>query len=137
MSPGDWINHFTVLKTPWNLFSKDEQKTYLPFITNLWLSMDPTLIEIVNEVQKQQVPNRDHYNFFLKNLPKKKRWFQWIKAKKKEYSKDVIDKLAAYYSISSREVYECIPLLSEHQITDVLKQLGISDKIITKMLKEK
>jgi len=135
MSPGDWINHFTVLKTPWNSFSKDEQKTYLPFITNLWLSMDPTLIEIVNEVQKQQVPNRDHYNFFLTNLPKKKRWFQWIKAKKKEYSKDVIDKLAAYYSVSSREILDSLCVLDELKIIKILQQTGLPEKEITKLLK--
>ena len=135
MSPGDWINHFTVLKTPWNSFSKDEQKTYLPFITNLWLSMDPTLIEIVNEVQKYQVPNRDHYNFFLANLPKKKRWFQWIKAKKKEYNKDVIDKLATFYSTSTREIYDSIHVLSEQNIIDILTQTGLQDKEITKLLK--
>lgn len=135
MSPGDWINHFTVLKTPWNSFSKDEQKTYLPFILNLWMSMDPGLIEIVNEVQKFQVPNRDHYNFFLANLPKKKRWFQWIKAKKKEYSKDVIDKLAAYYSISSREVLDGLCVLDEPKIIKILQQTGIQQKEITKILK--
>ncbi len=135
MTPSEWINHFTVLKTPWNSFSKDEQKTYNSFITNLWLSMDPTLIEVVNEVQKQQVPNRDHYNFFLTNLPKKKRWFQWIKAKKKEYSKDVIDKLAAYYSVSSREIHDSICILSEPNIIDILKQTGLQDKEITKLLK--
>jgi hypothetical protein len=71
VSPNDFIKHLTIYKTPWDKHSKEEQKTYLPFIINLWLSMNPDLLEVVNEVQQYQVPNRDHYNFYLSVLPKK------------------------------------------------------------------
>ena len=68
MSPADWLNHMTVYKTPWNEISSEEQKTYLPFILNLWLSMVPEYIEVINQVQSYQVPNRDHYNFYLNHV---------------------------------------------------------------------
>lgn len=135
MSPGDWIKHLTIYKTPWNKHSKEEQKTYLPYIMNLWLSMAPELIEIVNEVQKQQVPNRDHYNFYLSVLPKKSMYFRWIKARKKEYGKDVIEHLSAYYNVSSKEILDSLCLLDESKIISILQQLGISDKDIKKLLK--
>lgn len=135
MSPADFIKHLTIYKTPWNKHSKDEQKTYLPFIMNLWLSMNPDLIEVVNEVQQHQVPNRDHYNFYLSVLPKKSIYLRWIKAKKKEYSKDVIEHLSAFYSVSMREISDSLCVLDEPKIINILGNLGIPNKQIKSMLK--
>jgi len=135
VGPTEWIKEMTTKKTPWSSISMTEQKTYNPFIMNLWLSMNPDWLEIVNEVQSQQVPNRDHYNFYKGILPKKQPFFRWIKASKKEYSKDVIDKLAIYYSCSSREIIDSLCILTEQNISDILMKMGISDKEIKKMLK--
>lgn len=135
MTPNEWLDHICIKKTNWNSFTEDQQKTYLPYIINLFLSMAPELIEVVNEVQKQQVPNKDHYNFYKTVLPKKKLFFRWLKAKKKEYSKDVVERIAAFYSISTREIYDSICILSQQNIIDILKQIGTSDKDIKKLLK--
>lgn len=135
MSPGDFVKHLTVYKTPWEKLSREDQKSYLPYVINLWLAMCPELIEIINEIQSQQVPNRDHYNLYLKLLPKKSLRFQWIKAKKKEYSKDVINKLSQFFSVGSREIYDSIHILSELQIKTILSNMGIPEKEINKLIK--
>jgi len=135
MTPQEWVNHFTVYKTPWDKFTPDEQKTYLPFIINIWLAQDPNLIEVVNQVQRQQVPNRDHYNFYLKFLPKKRLNYRWIKAKKKIYGKDVVERIAAFYSEGYAQILDSIPLLSEQQIIKILEQTGLNNKSIKQLLK--
>lgn len=135
MTPTEWIKHLTIKKTSWDLFSKEEQKSYLPYIMNLWLAMCPEFIEMVNEVQKYQVPNKDHYNFYLKLLPRKQPYFRWLKAKKKEYSKDVVEKISAFYSVSMSEICDSIHILSKQDITNILQQMGIGDKEIIKLLK--
>ena len=136
MVPGDFIKHFTVLKTPWDNFTQEDKKSYLPYIINLWLSMAPELIEVINEVQQQQVPNRDHYNFYLKVLPKKSLRYQWIKAKKKEYNKDVISRIASFYNVGTQEIYDSIGLLDEEKIINILQQQGLQDKMIKQLLKQ-
>jgi hypothetical protein len=135
MSPADWLNHMTVYKTPWNEISSEEQKTYLPFILNLWLSMVPEYIEVINQVQSYQVPNRDHYNFYLKVLPKKKLFFRWIKPKSKKYNKDVISKLAAFYNEGSHQINDSIDCFEKQDIIHILENMGLSNKEIEKLLK--
>jgi len=135
MKPGDWLNHLTVYKTPWEKHSLEEQKTYLPFIVNLWLSMCPELIEIISDVQKYQVSNKHHYNLYLKVLPKKKLYYRWIKAKKNNYSEDVIDLLASFYKTSTREISDSLDILDEQKIKSILSNMGINDKEQIKLLK--
>lgn len=135
MSPQQWLEHLTVKKTPWNGFTKDEQNSYLPFILNLWLSHAPGYIEIINQVQSYQVPNRDHYNFYLQVLPKKKLFLNWIKPKSKKYNKDVISRIAAFYKVSSREINESIELFEEQEIIRILENTGLLEKDIKKLLK--
>lgn len=135
MKPTEWIEHLTIKKTPWNSFNDEEQKTYLPYIQNLFLSMVPELIETINETQLQQVPNRDHYNFYLKILPKKKLYMRWVKAIKKQYSKDVIQIIANYNQCGTREILDSVELFNDDIITDILQQTGLQDKQIKTLLK--
>jgi ribonuclease HI len=135
MSPSDWIKHLTIYKTPWEKHSPEEQKSYNSFILNLWMSMEPSLIELINDVQKYQVPNRDHYNLYLKVLPKKSLYLRWIKAKKGEYSKDVVERLAAFYSCSTREINDSIECLDKQQIINILEQTGLGEKEIKQFFK--
>lgn len=135
MKPGDWLNHLTVYKTPWEKHSLEEKKTYNPFLTNLWLSMCPELIEIISDVQKYQVSNKHHYNLYLKVLPKKKLYYRWIKAKKNNYSEDVIDLLASFYKTSTREISDSLDILDEQKIKSILSNMGINDKEQIKLLK--
>lgn len=135
MSPQQWLEHLTVKKTPWNSFTKEEQSTYLPFIVNLWLSHAPDYIEIINQVQSYQVPNQDHYNFYLKVLPKKKLFLNWLKPKSKKYNKDVISRIATFYKVSSREINDSIELFEEKEIIRILENTGLLEKDIKKLLK--
>lgn len=135
MSPGDWLNHMTILKTPWDKISQEEQKTYNNYINNLWLSMCPELIEDINEVQKYQVPDRDHYNFYLKILPKKKLFYRWIKAKKGIYNKDVINKLSSFYNEGSHQINDSLECLNEQKIISILENMGYGEKSIKQLLK--
>jgi hypothetical protein len=135
MSPADWLNHMTIYKTPWNEISSEEQKTYNSYINNLWLSMVPEYIEVINQVQSYQVPNRDHYNFYLKVLPKKKLFFRWIKPKSKKYNKDVINRLAELYNEGSRQINDSIDCFEKQDIIHILENIGLSNKEIEKLLK--
>jgi hypothetical protein len=135
MSPADWLNHITIKKTPWNEISEEEQKTYNSYILNLWLSHAIGYIEIVNQVQSYQVPNRDHYNFYLQVLPNKKLFLNWIKPKSKKYNKDVINKLAEFYNEGTRQINNSIDCFEEQDIIHIFENIGYGEKEIKKLLK--
>ncbi len=126
---------FTTKKIPWDDIGEENKKGYNPFLINLWLSMEPSLIEIINEVQRYQVPNKDHYNFYLQVLPKRKLYFRWLKAKSKKYNKDVVNKLAAFYNEGSQQIYDSLECLDEQKIINILEQTGLGEKQIKQLLK--
>lgn len=125
----------SVKKTSWDSISEEEQKTYLPFIINLWLSMAPEYIEYISYIQQYQVPNKNHYNFYLKLLPKKNPYLRWVKGSKKLYSKEVLLKLAEYYSVGIKDIKGSLDLMDEDFIIGVLSKMGIDNKKIKKMMK--
>lgn len=135
MSIPEWLDQICVKKTNWGNFSDEDKKSYNQYIINLWLSMEPKLIEILNDIQKYTISDKNHYNFLKKSLPKKKIFLRWIRAKKSVWSKDVINELSCIYELSSREVYDVINMLSNEQIENILKQKGLSIKEIKKILK--
>jgi len=129
------LDHLTIRKTNWNDLKKEEKEGYNPYLINLWLSHAPGYIEIINQVQSYQVPNRDHYNFYLQVLPKKKLFLNWLKPKSKKYNKDVISRIATFYSCSTREINDSIELFEEKEIIRILKNTGLLEKDIKKLLK--
>lgn len=135
MTPSQWIYQMSVKKTPWDFISDEDKKTYLPFIINLWLSMVPEYIEFINHIQQYQVSNRDHYNFYLKILPNKNPYLRWVKGSKKVYSKEVIEKVAKYYSVGIKDIKDSLDLIDDDFVTNILTQMGIDNKKIKKMIK--
>lgn len=128
------LDHLTIRKTNWNDLKKEEKEGYNPYLINLWLSHVPSYIEIINEVQTQQVPNRDHYKFWLEVLPKKKLWLQWLKPKSKPYSKELILYLSEFYKVSTKEMENCFNLLDDENIVHILENIGLGCKEIKKIL---
>jgi hypothetical protein len=132
----DWLNQISYEKKPWSSFTSDDQGSFSPFMINRFISMKGENIELVNLVQKYQyLPKDQLYNFYCKTIPKKKTFFKYIKPSKKTYNQEVIDKLASFFSISTREAIEFEPLLSKVEIQNILSTIGISDKEIKKLLK--
>lgn len=135
MSPGDWIKHLTVYKTPWYKHSLEEQKSYNQYIVVLWISMmAPDLMQELDFIQSRQIPDRDHYNFLLAILPKKQLYNQWIKPRKREYTKDVIERLAVYYNEGSAQIIQCLDILDKPKIENILRQQGLGEKEIKKLI---
>jgi hypothetical protein len=135
MTINEWIKEITLNKREWMDISSEECKTYNKFIINLWLSMNPKLIEIIEEVQRYQVSDRDLYNFLKKILPKKSIYLNWIKPKSKKYNKDVINRLAELYNEGTSQINDSIDCFEKQDIIHILENMGLSNKEIEKLLK--
>lgn len=137
LSPFDWFKHLTEFKTPWEKFSQDEQKTFNAYILNRIISMNSRYIEYVNEAQSYQVPSKYLYNFYLKIIPKGKQFSRYIKSSKKVYGDDVINNLSRFFTVSKREIYDNLELLSQENIIYILERMGVDSKKIKTMLNGK
>ena len=132
----DWLEQITYHKKPWNSFSQEEKSAFNPFMINRFISMREDYIDLVNMVSKYQyLPNSKLYEFYCHTIPKKKTFFRYIKAKKKDYNLQAIEKLAGYFKISTREIKDIYPMLSKQEITNIFQSIGLLEKEIKQLLK--
>ena len=94
----------------WETCTRDEKKSYSPFMINRFLSMDTELIELVNMVQHYQLSPKENYDIYMEVIPKKKRWNKYLKGKK-DYNKKDAEVLADHFDISIREANYYIDVL--------------------------
>ena len=79
--------------------------------------------------------NNKLYEFYCGVIPKNKTFFKYIKAKKKDYNPKVIEKLANYFQISTREIKDIYPSLTKQDINKIFQSIGLLDKEIKQLLK--
>jgi hypothetical protein len=131
-----WLEQITYYKKDWDNFDEIEKKHWNSYMIHKSISYHEPYIEIVNLAQKYQFSDRDLYNFYKSIIPKKKVYFNYIKAQSSQkYNQELITILSEYFRLSSREIKDYIPLLSKENITNILQQLGLENKEIKKLLK--
>jgi hypothetical protein len=132
----DWLKEINNKKSPVGSFSQEDWDQWNSYMVHRFLSMNPNLLELVNEVQslpptdKQQI-----YSIYREYVPKNNKWSKYIKSNIKSQNKDLVTYFVDYFQLSSREVKDYLSLLSNKEITNLLSQLGIEDKEIKKLLK--
>lgn len=79
----EFIDLLTVNKTKWEALSEFDKKTFDPFIVNRFLSMNPYLITLANEIQKTfNIGDKMiMWKAYFEILPSQKIYLNYIKAK--------------------------------------------------------
>lgn len=131
----DWVKQISYDKEPWSSFTIEEQDMFNNFMINKIISMNPNYIELVAEIQELQLPKDKLYQFYCKTLPKQKFFNKYQKPSKQQYSKEVLGLLTEYFQTSTREILDYCDILSKHDITDIILQLGKDEKQIKQLLK--
>ena len=92
-----------------------DKKKFSNFIINRGLSMNPSLISLVNEANKYwgQLKPRELYLFYSQIIPKGKQYNKWIKADKQG---DDITLVKEYYGYSTRKAEGALRILTPEQI---------------------
>ncbi len=79
-----FIDYLTKEKKKWKNLTEEEKNEYSPFVINSFLSNSEELVEIINFLNiYYKIPKKEHYNFLLKTLPKKKMFIGFSKKEKK------------------------------------------------------
>jgi hypothetical protein len=115
----DHLNNLTVLKKEAD-FSNDEiRKSYDRYIINRFISMIELYIPVVAEINKYDVPEQTHYQYYFSVLPHRKCFFNYIK-KVKDLNKEEKKYIARYFECGIREVNQYVNILSIDEINEIL-----------------
>ena len=132
----DWLKEINSKKSPVDSFSQEDWDQWNSYMVHRFLSMDPNLLELVNEVQKMPPTDKKKiYSIYKEFVPKNNKWNKYIKSSTKQRNKELIDYLKDYYKLSTREIKDYMELLGDKEILRILTQLGIESKTAKKLLK--
>ena len=132
----DWLKEINNKKSPVDSFSQEDWDNWNSYMVHRFLSMDPDLLELVNEVQKLPPTDKKKiYSIYKEFVPKNNKWNKYIKSTLKQRNKELTEYLKGYFQLSTREVKEYMELLGDEEILRILSQLGINNKEAKKLLK--
>jgi hypothetical protein len=131
----DILNHLTLKTKSWDELTVEEKDCVNPYMINRFISMDKDYIQLINVAQK--VSDKEKiYKIYFSMLPKKQKFFKYIKkTKTKEYSNELLEMISTYFACSHSEASSYIDILEKESIVSILKEMGIDDKQIKKLLK--
>ena len=138
--PIDFIKDLTERKTPWENLSETDKKGFSPYIINLFLSMNPDLIEFVNQTQRFTIGKltpKMVYKMYLDFLPKMRLpYHKYIKASKAtKYNPELLKLIADHHYISQRIAEQYIDIMPRDEIEDIIRMYGKTDKEVKKYFK--
>lgn len=132
----DWLKEINSKKSPVDSFSQEDWDQWNSYMVHRFLSMDPNLLELVNEVQKLPPTDKKKiYSIYKEFVPKNNKWNKYIKSTLKQRNKELTEYLKGYFQLSTREVKEYMEMLGDEEILRILSQLGIENKTAKKLLK--
>jgi hypothetical protein len=132
----DWLKEITYNKSPWNSFTEEDRESFNPYMIHRFLSMNPDYVDFVNTVQTVPYTSKERiYNIYLYTIPKKDMWLKYIKSTKTRRQEAMLKYIATYYECSLGEAEEYADILRDNGVKNILKQSGVDDKEIKKLLK--
>jgi hypothetical protein len=132
----DWLKEITYNKSPWNSFTEEDRESFNPYMVHRFLSMNPDYVDFVNTVQTVPYTSKERiYHIYLYTIPKRDMWLKYIKSTKTKRQEAMLKYIATYYECSLGEAEEYADILRDNGIKNILKQSGVDDKEIKKLLK--
>lgn len=132
----DWLNEITLHKSPAEEFADKDWENFNSYMVHRFISMNLNYVELVDYAQSLMPNNKKQiYNFYKEMLPRRKAFFKYIKPKTKQPNKELVEKMSSYFEIGSSDASVYIELMTPEDMTDILKEMGIEDKEIKKLLK--
>ena len=128
----DHIKQITDVQNPnyWDSISDGDKKTWSNYMVNRFLSMKMDWIDIVNEVQRYDLPPDVLYKLYTNIFPKGKQWLKYIKGDKKmKYPKWLYEIVAKHLQCSMRESEQAVEMYEistggQSELKDILIKYG-------------
>lgn len=134
----DHINAIRTSRDP-NYFKNltdADRKTWSNYMICRFLSMQPDLIETINDIQYYQdkLSPEHFYRLCLAVVPNRRGYWPYIKNQSEKYDKMLLTLLCFHFQECERNVMEYISLLSRDELRKILGLYGYSDEASEKIL---
>ena len=131
-----WLNEITEYKSPSEEFTDKDWDNFNSYMVHRFISMNLYYTELTNYAQSLMPNNKKEiYNFYKEMIPRRKAFFKYIKTKTKQPNKELVEKMTSYFEIGSSEASTYIDFMSKNDMTYILKEMGVEDKEIKKLIK--
>lgn len=114
----DHLNNLTIHKKDFDHKNDECKKSYSNYMINRFVSMTDIYLPYVNEINKYELPNDVHYQFYKAFLPKRQQYFKYIKPKK-EIDENTKELLCEYFECGNNEIKNHLEILTEEQINKI------------------
>lgn len=104
-----------------------DKKSWSNYMICRFLSMQPELIETVNDLQYYQdkLSPEHFYRLCLAVVPKRKGYWAYIKSQAEKRDKEMLALLCTHFQESEHNVLEYLQLLTSDDVRDILSLYGI------------
>lgn len=134
----DHINHLRQEQNPkyFSTLTEADKKSWSNYMVCRFLSMQPELLEYINEIQKySHLPPEHFYQVLLLIVPQGRGYFPYIKSKNEnKWSKELLKLLRSHYEESENNVEEYLSLLTAEELCGIVGLYGYADKEIEKII---
>lgn len=133
----DWLKQVTYIKDPWSSFSDEDKATFNHYMLHRFISMHEPYIELANYLQKfWQLTPEQIYLIYCSYLPEQKIFAKYIKSTSPKQNTDLLNILADYYKVSTREIKSYLQILKKDELENILSSRGIDKDDINKLLQD-
>jgi hypothetical protein len=134
----DHINHVREKQDPnyFDKLSEADKKSWSNFMVCRFLSMQPDIIDAVNQVQKYSsiLSPKDFYKVLIAFVPKRRAFYPYIKSKSEKYNPALLTLLSSHFQDSERNVLEYISLLTKDDVKNIISKYGYNEKQTKELL---
>jgi hypothetical protein len=128
----DHLNEIRVGKNPkyFETLSETDKKTWSNYMVCRFLSMQPLLVETINDMQSYQdkLEPKDFYRLCSETVPRGRGYYPYIKNTAEKYNKSLLSLLCIHFKECERNVLQYIGLLTQEDLRAIVKLYGYSDK---------
>lgn len=124
MNPFDFLNAINTTKK--DLITDDlTEKEYPAFMINRGLSYFQDTVIYANEMNRlHHLDNKLQNSFFINIIRKRKRFSKWFKPE----SSQALEAVKEYYGYSNEKARQVLSLLSESQVSELIKKVNHGGK---------
>lgn len=134
----DHINHIREKQDPkyFDTLTDVDKKSWSNYMVCRFLSMQPELIEYINELQKfaSLLEPKEFYQILIMIVPRGRAFYPYVKKSGKKWSKELLELLRKHYEESERNVEEYLNLLTTEELRSVVGRYGLTEKEIEKLI---
>lgn len=116
----DYLKALTDKNEDLDFDNEEIRKDYQPYMINRFVSMAEVFTQVVNEINRYDLPKSVHFRYLFSVLPKRKQFFHYIK-KKKDLTQTEKLVIANYFEVGLKEAERYIQLLDEKQVEEILE----------------